>query len=315
MINSTSWDDFKLVQAIAQSGSLAGAAELLGVNHSTVFRRLGAVEERLGAQLFERSRLGYSPTPAGVEMVALAGRVADEITDFERGVAGRDIISAGNLRITTNDTFLGELLSPVFASFSEAYPKIILDVIVTHQALNLSRRDADIAIRATREPPETLVGRKISDFVWSCYAPDDWIDDWKNQRQVDTWLQAPWVGFGAGLEGLAARKWVESKLDAGKLKCRFDTLVGVRTAIAAGMGIGVIPCFLGDTHAGITRVGDPIKFGDSLWLLTHADLRNSAKVRAFMDFAGSELSKRKRLIQGEIFSSSIAEQETGSANL
>ena len=146
MANAVSWDEFRLVKAIADSRSLVGAAEALGLNHSTVFRRLGALEDAMGTRLFERSRLGYAPTAAGEEMIALAGRMAQDIIEFERTVAGRDVKPAGELRITTNDTFLAHFVAPVLASFGVAYPDIRLDVIVANTTLNLSKRDADVAI-------------------------------------------------------------------------------------------------------------------------------------------------------------------------
>ncbi len=281
--------------SLAQSqmrGRFVGAAEKLGINHSTVFRRLGALEKSLGARLFERSRSGYEPTPAGAEMVTLANRISENISDFERGVAGRDVKPAGLLRLTTNDTFISYLVTPVLASFKQAYPEIALEIIVTHQPLNLSRRDADIAIRATRDPPETLVGRRLTTFAWCRYAPRSWVEE---GRLVDP-ANVSWVGFGDALSNLPARIWLDSEVERQNICCRFDTLIGVAQAIASGMGMGAIPCFIGDQMEDVVRVGDSLEFGDALWLLTHADLRNSARVRAFMDHAGAELGKLKARI-------------------
>src|ERR1700681_4794632 len=129
MSETTTWDDFRLVKAIADSRSLGGAAAALGLNHSTVFRRLGALEQALGTHLFERARTGYAPTAAGEEMITLASRMGEEIVDFERKVAGRDVKPSGELRVTTNDGALVHLLPPIFASFRQAYPGIRLDVI------------------------------------------------------------------------------------------------------------------------------------------------------------------------------------------
>lgn len=296
MSSSTSWDDFRLVSAIAEAGSLVGAAEKLGINHSTVFRRLGSLERSLGARLFERSRSGYEPTPAGAEMVSLANRISENISDFERGVAGRDVKPAGILRVTTNDTFVSHLLTPILASFKQAYPDINLEVIVTHQALNLSRRDADVAIRATRDPPETLVGRRLTTFAWCRYVPRTWTE---NGRRIDP-ARESWIGYGDGLLGLPARVWLENEIETQNINCRFDTLIGVAHAIACGMGMGALPCFIGDTMDEVVRTGDTLEFGDALWVLTHPDLRNSARVRAFMDHAATELGKMKGRIQGRL---------------
>ena len=144
MPSSTSWDDFRLVKAIADSRSLVGASESLDLNHSTVFRRLGALEEKLSTRLFERSRNGYTPTAAGEEMIRLAGRMDQDIVDFERKIAGRDVKPAGDLRVTTNDALLVHLMTPVFASFREAFPDIRLDVVIANHAFLFS----DAALRA-----------------------------------------------------------------------------------------------------------------------------------------------------------------------
>jgi DNA-binding transcriptional LysR family regulator len=103
-MQNISWDEFRLVKAIAETGSLAGAGDVLSLNHSTVFRRLNALEQDLGSRLFERARTGYVPTPAGEEMVALASRMFDEVIEFERRVSGRDVKPSGELRVTTNDS-------------------------------------------------------------------------------------------------------------------------------------------------------------------------------------------------------------------
>lgn len=291
--HTTSWDDFRLVKAIAETRSLNGAAEMLALNHSTVFRRLGALEEALGARLFERSRNGYSTTSAGEDMVALAQRMGEEIDAFERKAAGRDEKPSGDLRVTTNDTFLVHLLTPIFASFADAYPEIRLDIVIGNQALNLSRRDADIAVRATAEPPETLVGRRISDIAWARYAPD--------RPGFDPGAaDAKWVGFGDNLAGLWVARVLEEEVGQARIRYRVNTPLGLAEAVAAGIGMGMLPCFIGDQTPGIVRFGPVEKnSGASLWLLTHPDLRHAARVRAFMDHAGAELMKRRRALAGE----------------
>ena len=294
---STSWEDFRLVKAISDARSLVGASEALNLNHSTVFRRLGTLEEALGTRLFERSRSGYEPTAAGEEMVRLASRMELDIIDFERKVAGRDVKPAGDLRITTNDAFVVCLLTPIFASFRESYPDIRLDIVIANQSLNLSKRDADLAIRATLEPAETLVGRRIARFGWARYAARSWIE---KGRPVEG-DNVPWVGFGDGLSHINAGKWIAANVGLRRLVYRVDTVLGLAEAISAGVGIGILPCFIGDRSPGLVRIGahKADDAGEALWLLTHADLRNSARVRAFMDHAGTELSKLKKLIEGE----------------
>jgi DNA-binding transcriptional LysR family regulator len=292
-----SWDDFRYVKAIADTRSLGGAATELSVNHSTVFRRLAQIEGQLGSRLFERSRGGYALTPCGEEMVRLAERMGEDIVTFERQVTGHDLRPSGELRVTTNDTALVHLMTDVFADFRRAYPEISLDVVVANQALNLSKRDADVAIRATDRPPETLIGRRVAGLAWAVFAASEkapeHFDPDNDGRAVD------WIGFGDNLANLKAAKWLKEHAAPGRIVYRINTVLGLAEATAAGIGYGILPCFIGGSTPGLTRLTAPIdEAADALWLLTHADLRATARVRAFMDFAGNEIAKRRKQLEG-----------------
>ncbi|HEY1941516.1 MAG TPA: LysR family transcriptional regulator [Roseiarcus sp.] len=289
------WDEFRLVKAIADARSLVGAAEALGVNHSTIFRRLAAVEAAVGARLFERSRAGYQPTSAGEEMIALATTMAESIAEFERHVAGRDVSPTGQLRVTTVDTIAVALLPPVLARFRKETPGVQLDVIVAAQTLNLSRRDADVAIRATNEPPESLVGRRICTMRWAVYALARLVEEFGPQLAA----AGPWLGFGEGHAPPRARRWLEETVGPGRQACRIDSVLGMAEAAVAGVGAALLPCFLGDVRPELVRAGPLLAELDvDLWILTHADLRHSARVRAFMEVAAAELVKMRKLLEG-----------------
>jgi len=296
MTSELSWDEFRLVKSVADARSLVGAAEALGLNHSTVFRRLGAVEAIIGARLFERSRSGYQPTAAGEEMIELARRMAESITDFERRVAGRDVKPSGDLRVTLVDTLAHTLMPSIFVQFRQLYPDVRLDIILTTPHLNLSRREADVAIRATNEPTDTLVGRKIAAIRWAVYASPE-MNAHYGAALVE---RAPWVGFADGFGPASGRRWLDKNIGDKRQICRANSLAGMAQFIALSGAAGILPCFLADGHGQIQRCGAPLPELDvNLWILTHADLRHSAKVRAFMDFAGNELAKLRRVIEGE----------------
>lgn len=289
------WDEFRLVRAIAEARSLAGAADALGINHSTVFRRLGALEKTIGARLFERSRAGYAPTAAGEKMVELANRIADDIVDLERKITGQDLRPSGDLRVTTNDALLVHLLSEVFVGFRAAYPEINLDIVVGNEPLNLSKRDADIAVRATERPPESLIGRRLAGIRWAIYT---------SSGQAPKSFSAPdarrydWIGLSDGIGGQRPTRWLLEHAGAERIVYRLNTVLGLAEAVAAGGGMALIPCFIGAVMPGLTRVAFPepeIEAG--LWLLTHPDLKNTARVRAFMDYTAAEIGKRRPLIE------------------
>ena len=292
------WDDFRLVKAIAEARGLAGAAADIGVNHSTIFRRLGQLEEALGTKLFERHRSGYAATPAGEEMAALAVRLDADITSFTRRLVGREIAASGELRVTTNDSLLIHLLTPIFARFRAQHPAVQLDVVLANQALNLSKRDADVAIRATDDPPETLVGRRAATIAWALYGRRDEFDGSSLDLATLT-ATRNWVSLGENLSHVKAVRFLRREVSPEQIVYRVNTVLGLAEAVEAGIGIGHLPCFIGDGRADLVRLAPPVAdFSASLWLLTHPDLRQSPRVRVFLDFVSAAIAARRPEIEG-----------------
>jgi DNA-binding transcriptional LysR family regulator len=292
------WDDFKLVRLIAEAKGLAGAADRLGVNHSTVFRRLGQLEEAIGTKLFERHRTGYALTAAGEEMAALAERMDDDVAGFARKLAGQVLSPAGELRVTTNDTLLTHLLTPLFARFCQRCPDVRLDVVLSNQALNLSKRDADVAIRATDTPPETLVGRRAATLAWALYGR---AADFPQPGTLDlpTLSTRAWVALGDNLGAVKAARFVRERVAPERIVYKVNTVLGLTEAVEAGIGIGPLPCFIADARPALVRLAPPNPdFSTGLWLLTHPDLRHSARVRVFLDFLAAEIAKLRKFLEG-----------------
>jgi DNA-binding transcriptional LysR family regulator len=229
-------------------------------------------------------------------MVKLAHRMADDIVDFERRLSGQDLRPQGEVRVTTNDTFAVHLLPPIFASFRKAHPGITLDVVIGNQQLNLSRRDADVAIRATDSPPETLVGRRLAPIPWAIYAARSMgitaLDP------VDYRAHA-WVGLGDTLAGLKAARWMSDHVGDDRIGWKINTVLGLAEAVAEGAGIGLLPCFIARTVPGLVALSAPkAEFSGALWILTHPDLRNTARIRVFMDHVAAEVGRRRPMIEG-----------------
>jgi len=294
-----SWDGFRYVKAIADSRSLAGAAEQLGINHSTVFRRLGQIEEHIGSRLFERGRGGYALTPCGEQMVELANRLGEDIVTFERRITGQDLRPSGELRITTTDIILLRLLQDVLVGFRSAYPKIVLDLIITNKTLNLSKRDADVALRATYPGTEALTGRPLTRIAWAVYGSSRLasrsFDVLTDTRQND------WIAFTDNVSIAKAVKWLKEHVEDDRIIYKANTLVGLAETAAAGIGLALMPCFVGADVPGLVRLSPPIKeIEGELWLLAHPDLQNTARVRAFMDYCAAEIGKRRMIIEGQI---------------
>ncbi len=281
------WDDLQVVLAIARAGSLSGASRALYISHATVFRRLNAIEARLGVALFERHRHGYTPTLAGEDLAATAERVQRDIDGVERRLVGQDSRLSGTLRITTTDTLFAGLLSPVCASFRKRHPDIRLEVVISNQRYSLSRREADIALRPTRKPPETLVGRCIGNIKLAAYGQGQRWSAARTPLPPDSLPIEGWIGPDVHLGDAALENWMRGKDAAYTL----DSLLGVQLALRQGPEMAVLPCYLGDADSALVRLSDPIEaLTTPLWLLTHPDLRGVARVRAFMEMFTARVS-------------------------
>jgi len=289
------WDDLRFVLAVAEAGSLAGAARRLGVNHTTVLRRIGAFEKRLGVRLFERLPTGYVPTAGGEELIAAARAVDETVTRLERKLAGKDLRLSGVVRVTTTDTLMDAILPDMLRAFRDSYPGIQVEVAISNLMFNLTKREADVAIRPASKPPETLVGRRVAKIAFAIYASPRYLAD--NPRQDLPGHR--WVVPDDSLAGTAAGKWMRSQFAGSEIALRADSLLALRQAAQAGLGLAPLPCYLGDAAPDLVRVDGPIaEMETSLWILTHADLRHTARIRAFTEFAANALAQRRPLFEG-----------------
>jgi DNA-binding transcriptional LysR family regulator len=293
------WNDFETVLAVVTAGSLSGASRALGVSHATIFRRLGDIEQRLGVTLFERSRTGYRPTIAGEELADTA-RIMDEAAlAAERKVAGRDLEPTGEIWTTTTDSLLMGLLAPLFTQFRHKYPGIVLDVAISNQLFNLTRREADVAIRPSNRPPENLIGRPLTTIGQAVYGHRSL--GLTPGVSIETLAGQPWIGAGPRLQDLALDQW----MDNNKLKAaciyRVDTLVSILSAIRSGMGLAVLPCYLADGDPDIIQLTEPIpELEYGLWFLMHPDLRGVVRIHALMDFLTEAVRTQKQRLAGPL---------------
>jgi len=254
------------------------------------------VESAVGARLFERSRSGYEPTAAGEEMIALATTMAESVQEFERRVAGRDVKPTGELTVTVPGAVGLHLMPGIVAEFRAQHPGVVVALILSNQMLDLSRRDADVAIRLTNDPPETLVGRRICTGRWAVYRRNEMAAS----LGAEPMESVAFIGFGGSMGPGSARRWIEANIDPGRIVARANSTHCMLELARQGVGAALLPCFLGDRMPDLIRVGYLLPELDAgLWMLTHSDLRRAARVRAFMEFAGAELAKHRRAIEGE----------------
>ena len=289
MYNMLSWDDLCLVHAIADSGTLSGAARALSVSHPTAFRRLNRLEQKMGVRFFDRARGGYTATAAAEEVSLLVQRLRDDVLAVERRIEGRDSRPSGKLRVATTDTLLFGWLSPGLREFRRTYPDIRLELVVSNDVYSLSKREADIAVRPSRKPDESLVGRRIGTIEQAAYMATTLAT---LADADEAMASTDWVGPDESMTYPAFDRWLVQEGLAGRCRIRVNTVYGMLTAARAGLGMSVLPCYLGENDAQLSRVGGTIpSMATDLWILTHPDLRKTQRIRIFADHVAG-LAKR-----------------------
>lgn len=293
------WNEYRIVLAIGRAGSLVGAAKDLGHDHSTVFRWLNAFEKRRGVKLFDRTTNQYSPTEAGMQMMIAAERLEAEILTLDRLIAGSDNRLTGKLRITSSETLAYRILNEVLAGFRREYDGIELELLVDNRQLDLLRREADIAIRATRPQEGELFGRKIASTPWAFYGSTDYIAERGRPADIAALSSHVLIGWDSAAVA-AASQWLTENISPRAFAYRSSSLINQLMAVKTGLGLALLPCYLGDQEPEIERVQEPLDvLTRELWLITHKDLRQTARVRAFFDHVGGGLLARRALLEGE----------------
>jgi DNA-binding transcriptional LysR family regulator len=284
-----------VVLAVTREGSLSGAARYLRVTHSTVFRRLAVIEQTLGVRFFERFRDGYTATPAGEAAALLAGRLADEIAELERRLSGQDMRPSGLVRIATADT-IWPLVCKHLPEFRARHPAIVPEFTIADAMTNLTRREADIAIRPVPEPPEHLVARRIAGIAHALYASPDYL----RRKDTSELSGQDWIGLEDAVGPTVIGRWLRLHVRSDEVVLTVDRLRALRDVARAGLGLAVLPCYLGDADEGLRRfaVTPPDIPQSALWLLTHNDLRRTPRIRAAMDFFAA-LSQHRSLLEGD----------------
>lgn len=298
------WSDLRYALAIGQGGSLAAAARQLGVNHTTVLRRLDALESRLGARLFERQRQGYHPTESGALVLEQARRMADQVGEIERRVLGRDRELTGELRLTTAFVVMAHLLPGPLASFARAYPGIEVEVMENAFLVDLARRapesstswsqrQADVALRISSTVAEHLVGRPLGNAPCKVYALRGARELPQTVQPLTALLKdAPWVAFERDAASRVYDRWMRQHLAQARVRVRVDIFNAAAAMLRTGIGVGVLPCFMEPNHPELVAVSDVIpEMTVPVWMLTHPDLRDTARVRVFMQHVGDAIAE------------------------
>lgn len=282
------WSDLQYILAVANHGSLAAAARALGVNHSTVQRRITSFEALQQVTVFDRRPDGYKLTVEGQQLLEAAKAVEQAVWGLERKISGKDLKLEGTIRLTTTDTLLHTIVGRPLALFHRKYPDIVMDVSVTNSILSLTRRDADVAIRPAQSKPEPLVGDHVGDIQFAVYAAPAYLRD----KPRPTLAGLDWLSPGDTLANTTPGRWLRRTVPKAKIVMTTDSLLALGCAAQRGLGAAMLPTYLGDELDGIERIDVAYeKFTNGLWIVTHADLANAARIHTFMGFMSEALRR------------------------
>ncbi len=286
------WDHVRFFLAVAREGSVSAAARHLGVNYTTVVRRIDAFEDHLNTRLFERLPGGYVLTAAAEAVYEEAAAMEDRAVAFDRILFGQDRKLGGRLRVATSDAVATTLLIPHLERFQNAHPDIQLEVATSDSVVSLDRREADVAVRMTGTPPEHLIGKEIVEASYGVFAS-------KRFRAAFKRLNHPSVPALTWFRDEGSPAWRQREFDKTTQGLRFDSPIALLAALHAGLGIGSLPSFLVAHDKDIVRVNRrPVDSGWGLWILSHPDTKTTARVRAFRSFLAEILNEQRDDIGG-----------------
>ena len=273
------WNDLRYFLAVAREGSTIGAANALKVNQSTVQRRLAALEEAIASQLVERTPTGYRLTEKGMALRPHAEAVQTAVEAFRRQLASFETVLTGTVRVTA--------------------PEGIAYLILTDRILDLSKGDADIALRAAPLEDSVLIGRKISDLAWGFYASRSYAERYGMMARPEDIKRHAVIQFDQELADIQVSKWLRAIAADAKVAARSSSVTGALFTAKSGVGVALLPSHIGDSEGDLVRLLGPLKEPVSAcYLIAHPDLHKAPRVRAFFDFMIEQIEQFRPMLMG-----------------
>ena len=271
-------NDVRYAVVIARCGSLAAASRALGVDQTTVARRLRALEACLGTPLFERLGGQLTPTPIGDALLARGQRMEAEVAALCHLVTDRQAQVKGVVRITAVDTLASHYLARQLADLRGRYPELAIEIIASSRSLDLGRREADIAVRLARPADGDLVVRRLGRLAYGVYGPE-------KPLLCTSWQTAPWVGYERALDLVPEMCWLSEHVGQQNVAFRCNNIDALANAVADGLGLGILPCLVGGHHPGLRCLsGDKAVLSREIWLVLPRELRDVPRVRVVSDW-------------------------------
>jgi DNA-binding transcriptional LysR family regulator len=293
------WNDLRYFLAVARTGSTIAAAKELGVNQSTVQRRLAILEEKVGRKLVERHPTGYRLTHLGDELRAQADAVEAAVAGFERRIVSVDTAPTGSVRLTCAEGMAYRLIPKMLDVFHARHPGVRVDLLIADRYFDLAKGEADIALRAGESQDSALLSRRLADNPWAVYASRSYITRRGRAERPEDLDRHAIALFGGELEGLTASQWLRSIAPQAAVTARSNSVIGMLLTLKSGVGAGPLPVHIGDIEEDLVRVLDPRpELMSHVYLLVHPDLRRTPRVQVLFDFIVAEIAHFRPLLAG-----------------
>lgn len=282
------WDDLRYFLALARKRSVSGAGRELAVKHTTVARRIASLEEQLGSRLFDRTPSGYALTQVGENLLPHAIDIEERINAADREVLGMDAQLTGSLRLASSFDLFTRLITPQIKRFTDQYPGIEIELVSSTGLVDLGSREADIALRISPKPPEHLIGREIVSVAHGVYASEGYLKQQNLPHQLVLWLHDKTMP-----------EWVTRHFPNGNIVARTSDVMTMLDTVKNHLGLARMPCYVGDAEPSLRRLDLALTPSDwGVWILSHKDLRSTARVRACREFLVDIIGQQRTLIAG-----------------
>ncbi|QMU59115.1 MAG: LysR family transcriptional regulator [Boseongicola sp.] len=296
-IRGLDWSDLHLILAICRSESLSGAARTLGINHSTVSRKINAIEDKTGVRFFDRLPQGYLMTKAGHAAHEHAQRIEKEVDDLSRKILAQDATLSGPIRLTCSEGLAVELAPKLVAEFCKEHPDVSVHIEPQHTTLDLSKKAAEVAVRYAKNPAESAFGRKACAFRATLYSSRAYINKTRGISMADQ----NWCVAADTANWLVPLIFPSTEAVAQRTVMSSGSPLGVINAVASGQGNMVMACNLVDADLRLVRISENLEhLNMDVWILTHNDLRQTARIRALMTHLYDGISARRAEFMGKV---------------
>jgi len=282
------WDDLRFFLALSREGTLSGAGKALAVKHTTVARRISALEEKLGSRLFDRLPSGYAMTQVAENLYPHALSMEELVQAADREVFGMDTQLKGTLKLTASYDVFTRLITPKLSQFTDQYPGIDIELLSSATLADLAGRQADIALRLTPKPPEYLVGREVLPLRHGVYASSKYLQTKRVTEKLILWRAEREMP-----------EWVSDHFSGARVVARTTEIMTMVDAVKNHMGLARMPCYVADAESSLRRIDVALApSGWGVWVLSHVDLRSTARVRVCRDFLIDIIRQQRVLIEG-----------------